>query len=100
MRDSAVKQKITLQPFLIGLGKDLFNIQQYLMYNDGIFLKFDSIVAAIDSCFKSFFVFDISYPKQCQNFWIFIQRVIFEIVLDFDEITPSFLRVLVDFSRI
>ncbi|KAF3833196.1 hypothetical protein F7725_026861 [Dissostichus mawsoni] len=39
----------------------------------------DTLLGAVDLCFKAFFVFDINYTKQCLPTWEFIQQAVYEI---------------------
>ena len=39
----------------------------------------ETALAAVDTCFKSFYVFDTHYPAECVPTWQFFQSVIFEL---------------------
>lgn len=99
IRTDAAAKKSTLQPFIIALGKNLFEAKHFYCYYDGVICKFNSIVAAIDCCFKTFFVFNLIYPPECYNFWLFIQREIFKLTLKYDNTIPSLLRLMEDFKN-
>jgi hypothetical protein len=36
-------------------------------------------VKALDVCFKTHFVFDLSYQEECSGVWEFIELVVFEL---------------------
>lgn len=100
LRERAAKEKQTIQPFLLAVGgdKDLFQIQEYFTFCDGILCKFTNIVAAVECCFKTFYVLNISYSKKCYNFWIFVQNIFFELEVDNIHTTSGMIQVLEDFK--
>lgn len=50
----------------------------YLVY-DSLFFKFNSVIKALDTVFKVFFVLNLEYPKEIYNFWLFIQIYFYNI---------------------
>ncbi|KAL1007159.1 hypothetical protein UPYG_G00082830 [Umbra pygmaea] len=44
---------------------------------NGEALEQNTLLAAVDVCFKAFYVFDIDYPKQCSTVWQFLQTVVY-----------------------
>ena len=38
-----------------------------------------TLLAAVDVCFKAFYVFDINYPKACSPAWEFLQQTVYRI---------------------
>lgn len=42
-------------------------------------METDSLLEAVDVCFKAFFVFDIDYTKQGLPTWEFLQHVVYDI---------------------
>jgi len=56
----------------------------YVVINK-FYYKVESALKAIDICFKSFFVFNLNYPIQCEQIWYFIQTFFFNIVTKFDK---------------
>lgn len=67
-------RQISIQPFVIGIGENLFKIDKFYVYLDGMKFNFNTGIRAIDICFKSFFLFKLKYPEASENFWNFIQR--------------------------
>lgn len=65
-------------PHILTLGNDQSAFQAFVIIA-GQALEQETLLQAIDVCFKAFFVFDIKYPKQCEHVWEFIQTVIYEI---------------------
>lgn len=96
IKKAAVDEKLTIQPFILGIGEDIFKIKTYVTYYDGILCKFDNAIAAFDCCFKLFYVLNLEYPTKCFNFWLFVQLVIFKIPSD--NVTPSMLQLKKDFE--
>lgn len=73
--------KKTLQPFLISINFEKF----YIIINRQILYKFLNFNEAFDVLFKTFFVFNIKFPKASTLMYIFIQKHFFNI--DFDQPT-------------
>lgn len=74
----------TLQPMVIVVGPDIYQLSEFFVYFDGVLYKFKSFLKALDTCFKIFQVFNLKYPLACQNTWLFIQKFFFEIETKFD----------------
>ncbi|XP_054876693.1 uncharacterized protein LOC129351887 [Poeciliopsis prolifica] len=68
----------TEHPRVLMLG-DRYCCSQAFVVINGTPLEYPSLLGAVDGCFKSFFVFDMSYPKSCVQIWDFLQTVIYEI---------------------
>lgn len=100
LRSELAKQKRTLQPFIIGLGTNLFEIKHFYTFCDGVLCKFESFLAAVDCCFKLYFTFNLEYPCKCSNFWIFLQQKVYKIVLKTDKVSPSVLQIMCDFEKL
>lgn len=67
--------KITLQPFILRLED---NEERYGIYLDGKYYLFKYLFSTLDYCFKTFFVFDLKYPVECDLIWKFFDSHIFE----------------------
>lgn len=75
-----------LQPFIIIEGVfGIFKIKRTFVFLDNIVYETDSVLHALDICFKAFFVFDLKYPEQASLFWHFIQRFFFKIKTVYDK---------------
>ncbi|ROI26629.1 hypothetical protein DPX16_21572 [Anabarilius grahami] len=64
-------------PFVMAMGNGQHISQCFVIIN-GQALEQSTLLAAVDVCFKAFFVFDINYPKQCASTWEFLQHVLFQ----------------------
>jgi len=60
-----------IQPCLLIVGT-ISEPSQIMVYFDNIRYKVFSIVRGIDICFKIFHVFNLEYPIQSLNVWLFI----------------------------
>ncbi|CAL8270980.1 unnamed protein product [Merluccius merluccius] len=65
-------------PYILTLGNDESAFQAFVVIA-GQALEQDTLLQAIDVCFKTFYVLDIKYPKQCEHVWEFFQSVIYEL---------------------
>lgn len=82
--NKALRTGERLQPYMIFVETDSEVTYFYDIINK-FFYKVESALKAIDICFKSFFVFNIQYPTQCEQIWFFIQTYFFNIVTKFDK---------------
>lgn len=78
-----------IQPFIIIVGPDVFQVEEILIYFDGIKYKFFNILNAIDICFKIFHLFNLKYPLQCEAVWQFIQQHFYKIKNSKESTYPS-----------
>lgn len=76
-----------IQPCLLIVGTVL-NPTQILVYFDEIKYKFFSVIKALDMCYKIYHVFNIEYPLESQNVWLFIQHYFYKMKLKFDKPCP------------
>ncbi len=61
------------------LGDPLQCASQAFVILAGQALPQNTLLGAVDVCFKAFYVLDINYPKQCAAVWEFLQQVVFQI---------------------
>lgn len=66
-------------PFVLTLGNDARHSSQAFLIIAGQALEHDGLLQAVDTCFKTFFILDIKYPRQCEHVWEFLQSAIYEI---------------------
>lgn len=69
---------LTVQPYLIIVGPNLNNISQTLVIIDQNTYQCNSVLEALDFCFKSYIVLDAKYPFQSQHLWYLIQWIIYK----------------------
>lgn len=82
-----------IQPCLLIVGT-ISEPSQIMVYFDNIRYKVFSIVRAIDICFKIFHVFNLEYPIQSLNVWLFIQKFYFNIFSKYDKPCPLVNQIL------
>ncbi|RXN34367.1 hypothetical protein ROHU_004056 [Labeo rohita] len=67
-------------PYVLSLENGHIDSQAFVILA-GKALEQSTLIGAVDVCFKSFYVFDVNYPKQCFYCWEFIQNV-YELEVD------------------
>lgn len=83
-----LQQAITWQPQILLLGEHIFTIEQCLvLMNDAVF-ECDSVLKATDVCFKAFFAFNLRYPAQATDPWLFLQQGLYGIRTPNDKVSP------------
>ncbi|XDV11873.1 hypothetical protein PO909_000675, partial [Leuciscus waleckii] len=65
-------------PHVLQLG-DKLNCSQAFVIVGGVALEQDSLLQAVDTCFKLFYVLDIEYPKPSAAVWQFLQHTIYSV---------------------
>ncbi|KAJ8048444.1 hypothetical protein HOLleu_00768 [Holothuria leucospilota] len=76
------------QPFVLILGDVLSPTQAFLMA-ERLAIPHDSTIAAIDACFKAFYVLNVEYPVACRNVWRFLQHGCYQVEGGEKEIIPT-----------
>ena len=75
---------VTWQPQVLVMGYSILTPQQFfVLVNDTVY-EMDSLIKAVDICFKIFFVFNASYPPHAQEPWLLFQKAVFDIDTPFD----------------
>lgn len=77
----------TIQPFMFLVGNDICSINQSYVRVDNQLWTFNSPLKASDSCCKSYFGLNCSYPREYYESWIFIQHHIYEVKTEYDQIS-------------
>lgn len=77
-------EKGPIQPCLLVVGS-LFDPKQILVYFDHIKYKMFSAHKALDICFKIFHVFNVEYPIESSDVWLFIQTFFYNIKTKYDK---------------
>lgn len=95
--DFMKKNKLTLQPYVIAVGS-LEEVTHFFVVLNDIKYKFQSIVMAIDFCFKLFFVLNLKYSVFCDQIWTFIQKYFYQISTKFDVNSTAVIAALTDLN--
>ncbi|XP_066590597.1 uncharacterized protein [Prorops nasuta] len=99
-RREAMKQLgLTLQPYIIAVGRQLTEIESIFISFDAVLYKTQSMIEAIDTCFKIFNVFNIQYPNESSHIWEVIQVYLYGIKTVFDRHTPFVTEVINDINN-
>ncbi|XP_055377133.1 uncharacterized protein LOC129609226 [Condylostylus longicornis] len=77
-RTNCIKEKSTLQPFIVIVGKE-FEYNMFYVCLDDIKFAFESYVETIQFCFKLMYTLNLKYPNESVSFWTFIQKFLFDI---------------------
>lgn len=75
-RELYLNYNLTLQPQIFVLAN---SDKKFGVYIDGKYYLFETILSAIDICFKSFYVFSFKYPVECRLVWKFFEIFIYEL---------------------
>lgn len=72
-----LKATETPQPFVVCRGSRITPSQTYVIIERNA-LPQQSLMKAIDVCFKAMYIFDIEYQPTCKIAWQFLQVVIYD----------------------
>lgn len=67
----------TLRPLIIVVGVDIKKISVFLVYYGGIYYSLPTFQKALDVCFKTFKIYDISFPHLSSGVWNLINHCIY-----------------------
>lgn len=81
--EKLINQRNSIQLCILIVGS-LLNPKQILINIDNVKYKVFSSFKAVDICFKIFHVFNLEYPIQCNNVWLFLQIYDYEISTKYD----------------
>lgn len=84
-KQEARKNNLKVQPYIIIVG-DLKKVSEVYVCLDDTLYVIDSVLKAIDVCFKSFFVFQLEYPFDSQHIWLLMQKGMYNISTKYDPI--------------
>ncbi|XP_024878368.1 uncharacterized protein LOC112458796, partial [Temnothorax curvispinosus] len=83
-RNRAAALNLTLQPFIIFVGRDASSVNAYYVCIDKTLYKIESALKAVDVCYKCFFVLHACYPKESQQIWLLIQKCLYNMTTEHD----------------
>ncbi|KAM6951105.1 uncharacterized protein FYW47_014625 [Aplochiton taeniatus] len=66
------------EPHVLLLGDKNTCFKAFTVFNREIFEQ-ESLLQAVDVCFKTFFVFDVNFPKAAAPAWEFLQHVVYNV---------------------
>lgn len=82
--EKASELNITVQPYIIVIGPILFDIRTSYVCIDSILYSTDSILQALDMCFKVFHVLHLQYPVFTDYLRLILQRGLYDITTKWD----------------
>jgi len=75
----------TLQPFIVIVGPAIDEISSYLVIVDNTYYRLNTIIAAVDCCFKVILTLNAEYPSESALIWYFIQKRFYNITTPWDK---------------
>ena len=93
-KDSCGNKGVTWQPQVLALGRTIMDAEQFFVLFDNIIYEVDSLLKAVDICFKCFFVMGAEYPRMTSEPWLFIQRFVYQIESSHDRINARMQELL------
>lgn len=97
-QDKYLALGLTIQPYIVIAGP-LKKISARYVVVDNIVYELQSIIQAVDTCFKIIWALNVEYPSECLPVWQFLQRAIYTFspkVAPKDKVSPSVLGLLSD----
>lgn len=74
----------TLQPLIIIIGPTISDIAQYFVLVDDTYYFVNSIITAVDCCFKIIHALHAEYPVESKPVWYFIQKGCYKLKTSWD----------------
>ena len=87
-KNACIKHNIPRQPHVMIMGDTLIAASHYYVVFDDHMYQMDSLIKAVDICFKVFFIFNLEYPTACADMWVIFQKSFFGINTPYDGSSP------------
>lgn len=72
-------KKIDHHPMIFGIGASLEEIDEFaVVISDVIYFEFTTFIDALDVAFKVFNIFNLKFPPESVNFWIFLNEMFYK----------------------
>lgn len=72
----SIEYGLTIQPMIFFCHS---SEKKFALKLDELYYQFNTFIECMDTCFKLYYVFDLTYPIQSKKFWVFVQRFFFDI---------------------
>lgn len=82
LNDRYTEKNLLKRPFIIILGPDITQIDEYLVYFGDVYYRFRSFLKALDVCFKFFKTYELSFPRECTGPWDLVNHSLYGFNLD------------------
>lgn len=84
-RTFGISRNVRVQPYIIVVGdKKKFSVESVYVIIDNIEYAVDSVLKALDVCFKAFNVFNAAYTSQSEQIWLLLQVGLYRFRTKFD----------------
>lgn len=97
-KEKAFARHQTVQPYLCVQGTSFESASNFYIVLDDIYLQFNNAKKAFDTLFKLFHTFNLKYPLQSEHLYLLIQKAVYEIHLNSDNVPPYIFDVLKQFA--
>ncbi|XP_071578556.1 uncharacterized protein [Temnothorax nylanderi] len=81
--DEAKETQTSVQPYIIVVGS-ISNVSNTYVTIDEVLYSTDSMLEALDVCFKAFHVLQINYPDASKHLWMLIQKGLYKLSTKWD----------------
>lgn len=87
-RDAVMEVKdVRIGPYFICVANGFEVEKIYFIFHEHHY-DFDNVIEALGFAFKFFMSLNLEYPYESEQIWLFIQRVVYNIELEGEEIPP------------
>ena len=88
------------QPFILAIGQRIRPSSCYVVLGKHV-IQHASLVSAVDSCFKLFYVLDLHYPNRCTSVWEFFEGIVYSMQSKMTKMSPAVkvMRSLFEFEK-
>lgn len=86
--------RLPLQPYVLVLGQSPSNVSQCFVVTNDVIYEVDTLLKAVDTCFKLFFVLNAQYPSVSVEPWLFLQKAVYKIDTPYDTTSSRLLELL------
>lgn len=90
---------LTVQPLIVVVGETLREAAASYVSVDDVLYKIDSVIKAIDVCFKIFHVLHVKYPPECSLVWLLLQKGIYRMSTKWDKKSTKVYTLLQEFKK-
>lgn len=74
-----LNKKEGVKPMIFIIGNSLDEISASFVAVNDVLYKFDSVIQAVDLCFKMMHSMGQQYPGKSKHIWIFLEKTCFQI---------------------
>lgn len=86
--DKMRAMKLTVQPFIIVVGLHLSEISKVYARVNNVMYELPTVLKAIEVVLKTYIIYEILYPAECEHLWYLMQWCILKVNLTNDKRIP------------